>query len=1173
MSSKGFLGDVLTGLSDAIAPLEEMLASPDGLEVLLLHSGWVLEDGADLTTVNAVLAPVSQAVGALITSAQKIASLPRGSDDDTVIAILQAVIDDLPPVINAIDALASVQQQGSWPAPLNQPDFWAAFAEELFDLLLFLYLRRHVPILFGGLRFLGILTEDLQQDPPQLGRQPYLKRAVHWDRIPKVVAQPKGLFAEVYGWGGAPGTFNHEALLGNTQAFLEAFGLPAAQEPVASDLATKYYDPASPYTRQVRELHIGVFGMVLAIAKTLEQVQVALLMLPIPDGGSANPPAGFALVPVIDVHGTASFDFSSTVKLVLSGGFEAEPVRLEVRPSGVTVATQLPDAIEAKAVISAGPSDSASPWMLVGAKGSTRIELAHASAGITAKGLVSDLEYILEADLDGLALVIDLGEGDGFLQKLLGGKPQRLDLSTGVIWSNKKGFGFHGQAELEATLAVHLSIGGVLSIDSIYISLRAGTDPTTNEANARLIVAASGGLDIGPVAATVDRVGMQMLVRPAPKNAPGNLGGLDLSFGFKPPNGLGLVIDAGPVVGGGYIFLDPDKGQYAGVLELSISFIEIKAIGILDTKLPDGKPGFSFLIIITTEFTPIQLGFGFTLNGVGGMAGINRTMLTEVLRAGIKTHVLDSILFPVDPIKNANKIISDLESIFPPSEGRYVFGPMVEIGWGDPSIIIAELGVIIEVPEPIRIAILGLLKMALPEPDAAIVLIHLDVLGLIDFGQKKLSMDASLYDSRILAFTLLGDMALRLGWGTDPNFAFSVGGLNPRFQPPPAFPTLHRLTLCLGSGDNPRLSLDTYMALTSNSAQFGAHLELYASYGVTLHGYLGFDALFIFSPFSFITEMNAGVDVLAGSTVLFSIHLDLVLSGPTPWDIVGSASLTILFFTISVNFHVRFGDETKATLPATDTIGPVTDAFNNIANWSAQLPSDTDRIVSLAKATDLKILLLHPMGSLRVDQKVVPLAMQITMFGSAAPANADRFDIKDVQLNGASETSTPVPDYFAMGQFLQLNDSEKLTAPSYDKRQAGVTIGDPDPKASPSVDLEVHYETSIIDDLVRPSRIGPIYLMPIGQQRAALRYGAGALSMVRGTGLPKYSVPGQQSPIANQDPGYVIAGTDDLMVRDDLSAAGGTTRSDAVEILRNHLAEHPEDRGNLQVLLRHEALA
>ena len=79
--------------------------------------------------------------------------------------------------------------------------------------------------------------------------------------------------------------------------------------------------------------------------------------------------------------------------------------------------------------------------------------------------------------------------------------------------------------------------------------------------------------------------------------------------------------------------------------------------------------------------------------------------------------------------------------------------------------------------------------------------------------------------------------------------------------------------------------------------------------------------------------------------------------------------------------------------------------------------------------------------------------------------------------------------------------------------------------------------------------------------------------MVRGTGLPKYSVPGQQSPIANQDPGYVIAGTDDLMVRDDLSAAGETTRSDAVEILRNHLTEHPEDRGNLQVLLRHEALA
>ena len=40
-------------------------------------------------------------------------------------------------------------------------------------------------------------------------------------------------------------------------------------------------------------------------------------------------------------------------------------------------------------------------------------------------------------------------------------------------------------------------------------------------------------------------------------------------FGFKPPNGVGLSIDAGVVKGGGYLFLDADTGEYAGALELT----------------------------------------------------------------------------------------------------------------------------------------------------------------------------------------------------------------------------------------------------------------------------------------------------------------------------------------------------------------------------------------------------------------------------------------------------------------------------------------------------------------------------------------------------------------------------------------------------------------------------
>jgi hypothetical protein len=63
----------------------------------------------------------------------------------------------------------------------------------------------------------------------------------------------------------------------------------------------------------------------------------------------------------------------------------------------------------------------------------------------------------------------------------------------------------------------------------------------------------------------------------------------------------------------------------------------LKAFALLTTLLPNGETGFSLLIIISAEFTPIQLGFGFKLMGVGGLLGLNRTVKTDVLRTACAT--------------------------------------------------------------------------------------------------------------------------------------------------------------------------------------------------------------------------------------------------------------------------------------------------------------------------------------------------------------------------------------------------------------------------------------------------------------------------------------------------------------------------------------------------------
>lgn len=1176
MSSADFLAGLVQGFVDALQPLDEMLSTPDGLSVLLAQTGWSLDQDADLTTIEATVGPVSQAVSALVNSAQAIAALPPGSDDQTVLTILKDVIADIPPVINAVNALATAAADPDWPTPFDDAAFWASFAEELLDLLVFLYLKRHLPVLFGMLRFAGMLTEDMVSAPAEVGRQPYWKRSVQWSLFPALVGKPGSLFPTVYGWGQGAGTFDHTRFISGAQALVEGLGLAAAQYSVPGDLAQPYYDPSSTYLGDVHQLHVPVYGVALDFGGGFGQAEVALVLLPIPDGATTDPPGGFALFPIVNAHDSVSFQLTSNAKLTMAGGFEADPIRLEARPSGFQVKTSLTGEIQASATLEVTPEDPSAPWVILGPKNSTRLELKSAAAGLTAQGPVNDLEYIVEAGFDGLAVVIDFGEGDGFLQKMVGGNPQRLDFSTALSWSNKNGFGLRGQAQLEANLAVHLSIAGVLSVDTIYIAVRAGTSSQTGTASARLIAAASGGLDIGPVAATVDQIGLQLDLVPIPKGQPpGNLGALDLQFHFKPPTGLGLVVDAGAVVGGGYIFFDSDKGQYAGVLELALESIQIKAIGILTTRMPDGSSGFSFLIIVTTEFTPIQLGFGFTLNGVGGLAGINRTMILDALRAGLKAHALNSILFPVDPVKNATKIITDVTSIFPPADGRYVFGPMIEIGWGSPTLVTGELGIVIEFPSPVRLAILGQVKAAIPTEDEAIVLLHIDVLGTVDFGLKKLAIDASIYDSRLAAFDLLGDMALRLNWGDDALFILSLGGLHPQFQPPPEFPKLARLTVSLGDGDNPRLALQAYMAVTSNTLQFGAQLEFYADAGsFSVHGYLGFDALFIFSPFHFVVEMRAGVQIAFEGATLLGIDLDLKLSGPTPWAYDGTASISFLFFSISVHIAGTFGGGTAPELPAAPVMTPLLAALGDRHSWSSQLPPDTMRAVTLmSPKPDDTSLYVHPRGTLTVVQSVVPLNTLISKFGSASPSDGDFFAIAKVTLAGTQETPASVAGQFAPAQYNEMSDADKLADRSFVPLPAGVAIGAADIETGSESNLDLEYDVQIIDDLLLPARGGPKYQMTAPVMAAVAGQSAAALSLVRCTGNSKFIKAGTTSSISNRDTSSVVAGTADLRVNYAISPGAGASDYQARAALAAHLQAHPEDEGRYQVIFAHEVVA
>ena len=800
-------------------------------------------------------------------------------------------------------------------------------------------------------------------------------------------------------------------------------------------------------------------------------------------------------------------------------------------------------------------------------------------------------------------LVVALGEADGFLRTVLPESGLEAAFDTLVGWSSRGGVYLDVDGALEVSIPSHIEVGP-LRLDEVFLSAAPRLDARALD----LTGAASGSVSLGPLTATASRLGVGLHVA-APEGG-GDVGPFSFDVSFKPPNGVGLAVDAGVVVGGGYLFFDRERAEYAGVLQLEIGEIAVQAVGLLTTRMPDGSDGFSLLLLITAEFPPVQLGFGFTLNGLGGLVGVNRTVDVDVLREGLRARTLDAVMFPEDPVRNAPQIVSDLRRAFPPVPDQYVLGPMAVLGWGTPPVLRAELGVVLELPSPLRLVVMGQLAAAFPsfEVDPKLVDIKMDVLGVLDFGRKEASLDAALYDSRVSVYALEGEMAMRMRWGGSPSFALAVGGMHPRFQPPPGFPSLKRVSIALGKGDNPRLRLEGYLALTSNSVQVGARLDLYAKAGpASVRGELAFDALFEFDPFRFEVAIRARVTVRAfGASV--GVGLRLALSGPTPWRAKGRVTIEICWVDVSVGFDVTLGPGKQPALPPPADVWTVlAGALADARSWSAELPERGGRLATLREGPAGGDLAVHPLGTLAVRQRAVPLDTVLETFGGAPVEGARRFTVASVRLGkpGSADfddlgDNQALDGYFAPAQFFELADEEKVSAPAFEALPAGVGgIGASGGAGSgsglttawatnvgphPHTEKTYRLVTEVVDrDRPAPPPVGarrPDYVQGAAGFEAAAAFGAAAQSALRRTGRARFAA--APLGLGLRDTAYAVADARTLrrvdadalpagsVLRDRLARQSARTYAGARAALRAHLRAAPGDRDRYTVLAEHE---
>jgi hypothetical protein len=408
-------------------------------------------------------------------------------------------------------------------------------------------------------------------------------------------------------------------------------------------------------------------------------------------------------------------------------------------------------------------------------------------------------------------------------------------------------------------------------------------------------------------------------------------------------------------------------------------------------------------------------------------------------------------------------------------------------------------------------------------------------------------------------------MALRASWGNSPNFTLAIGGFHPDFAAPSGFPKLQRVSINLCEGENPRVRCEAYFALTSNTTQFGAKVEIFAKVSkFSVQGYTLFDVLVQHDPLQFNAAFEAMVQLKAGSTNLFMIRLRGQLIGPSPMHLSGKATFGILWWDYTVSFDKTLARGERPPLPApVDASALLLNALRDRGNWSHELSATDRALVTVREPAPGTEIIIHPLSSLSVRQRVLPLDREIARFGSARPSGAREFRITEPRVNGRPVDLTPVSEYFAPAQFFDMPDDQKLSGPSFELMTAGIRIGAGGVAFGAPVAADLGYEEIIVDSKAKPMAPEPAPPTMLDAQAlfVQLQWGAANQSAARNAGRAKYRAQG--APVTIDEPRFSIVRADETSQP---AAATNLTFSEAKEALRQMRRANPATFHLMQVV-------
>ncbi len=476
---------------------------------------------------------------------------------------------------------------------------------------------------------------------------------------------------------------------------------------------------------------------------------------------------------------------------------------------------------------------------------------------------------------------------------------------------------------------------GPLSIERI------GFDSAeTNRRVSRISLLFDGGLSLFGLTAKVDQLSVSWLG--------GDL--LDASNWAVDLQGLAIAADlSGISLAGGLLKTNIDGSVgYVGML---LGRFGVYGLTVFGGYSKQGDTA-SFFV-----FGAVNGPFGgppaFFVTGLGGGLGINRGLRYPDDLSKFNEYPFIQALDPAAAAPDPMQKLRELTTYFPPQNGNLWFA--AGISFTSFALVDGIAVIAVSFGDGLEVSLLGLARMALPRPQAALVSIELGLLARFSTREGLFSIRAQLTENSWLLYPevrLTGGFAFVVWW-KGPNrgqFVLTLGGYHPSFRRE-GYPEVPRLGLVWRVNDDIVVKGGSYFALTSEALMAGVDVEASADFGwAWARVAFGAHGIVYFDPFWFevsaYARISAGVKIKTWlGTVSFSASMgaDIVVSGP---DFHGKAR----FGVGPVSLTVGFGSDRKVEPRVLDWI-ELTEKYLENAGGSARALSAITGAGTLASAT------------------------------------------------------------------------------------------------------------------------------------------------------------------------------------------------------------------------------